>query len=107
MVELIFHHPIFVPLTKIPNPPIPLRLLHTTFERIEIDNDILETKIIGDRIVPIHKSTFLKAIGVAKDIENFKVEEPTTEEFLSFLDHIGYSEEYKAEKFKKSVISAL
>ena len=30
-----------------------------------------------------------------------------TEEFLLFLNHIGYSEEYKAKKFKKSAVSGL
>ena len=59
MIEFIAQYQIAVPLTKIPEPPIPFRLHRTAFEHIKIENDILETKIPGDRIVPIHKSTFL------------------------------------------------
>lgn len=79
MVYLISNHPISVPLKKIPNPPISLRLLHTVFERIKIYNNVLETKFTDDIIVSIHKSTFLKVIGVAENPEDFKVEEPMTE----------------------------
>lgn len=55
MIEFISRHPISVPLTKIPDPPLPFRLLHTAFERIRIEDDILETVISDDRIVAIHK----------------------------------------------------
>lgn len=81
MIEFITHHPIVFPLTKIPDPPIPFVLLHTAFERIKIEKDVLETKITGDRIVPIQKSTFLKAIGILKNPKGFKVQEQSAEEF--------------------------
>lgn len=47
--------PIAIPLTKTPNPQILLSLLHTDFERIKIEDGVLETKITGDRIVPVSK----------------------------------------------------
>ena len=50
MIEFIAHHPISIPLTKVPETALPLHLLHTTFTRIKIDNDVLEFKITGDRI---------------------------------------------------------
>lgn len=78
MIEFIAHHPISVPLTKILDPPIPVCLPDTPFERIKIDVDVLETKITGDRIVLIHKSTFLREISVKESPENFKFQEPAT-----------------------------
>ena len=93
IIEFIAHHPIVVPLSKVPDPPIPLSLLHLAFDRINIEDGVLETCITGDQIVPIHKSTFLKVIGVAENPPNFTVQEPTTEEFQLFLNHIGYSEQ--------------
>lgn len=107
MIEFIAHRPIVVPLTKIPDPPIPFSLLHTTFEPIKIHNGTLETKITRDRIVPIHKSTFLKAIGVAENPEDFIIQESMTEDFQSFLNHIRYHGEYKAKIFKKSAVLGL
>ena len=107
MIEFISHHAIAFPLTKIPYPPIPLRLLHTTFERIKIENAILETKITGNRIVLVCKSKFLKAIGIEENHLDFKVHERIIEEFQLFLTHIGYGQEYKAKKFKKSAVLGL
>ena len=78
MIEFLTNHPIFIPLTEILDPPLPLILLHTAFTRIKINNGVLERKIIGDRIVPIHKPIFLKAISVNEDREGFKVQEPAT-----------------------------
>ena len=93
MIEFIAHHLIVVPLTKIPEPPIPLRLIHTTFRCIKIVNDVLETKITCDRIVHVYKSTFLKVIGVKENPYNFKVQEPTAQESQQFLNQIGYGQE--------------
>ena len=73
MIEFIAHHPIFVPLMKVPDPPIPLSLLHLAFDHIKIEDGILETHITGDRIVPIPKSTFLKVIAVVENPPNFTV----------------------------------
>lgn len=81
MIEFIAHHPIVLPLTKIAEPPIPLCFLHISFEHINIVDDVLETKITGDRIVHVYKSTLLKVIGVKENPPKFKVQEPTTEEF--------------------------
>lgn len=81
MIEFIAHHPISIPLTQFPDPPIPLRLPHKTFDRIKFKNDVRETRITGDHIVPVHKSTFLKAIGIPKNPEGFNFEEPSVEEF--------------------------
>lgn len=81
MIEFIANHPLSTPLTKIQDPPTPLCLLHATFEQIKIDKDVHETKITGDRIMRVHESTFLKAIGVKENLENFKVQEPTAKEF--------------------------
>lgn len=106
-IDFIAHLLIVVPLTKIPDPPIPVHLHHTSYKCIKIYNGILETKITWDRIIPIHQWTFLKAIGVKENPTNFTVEEPMTEQFQSFLNHIGYSQEFKAKKFKKSTISGL
>lgn len=64
MIEFISLHPLVVPLTKIPDPPLPLCLLHTAFERIIIEDDVLKTVISGNRIVAVHKKTFLAAIGM-------------------------------------------
>lgn len=64
IAEFISHHPIDVPLTKIPNPDFPLRLFLKTFERVKIENGVLEVRIIDDRIMHVHKSIFLKVIGI-------------------------------------------
>lgn len=77
MIQFISIHPIAIPLKKIPNPNFPLRLLHRAFVRIKIEDGILEVKITTDRIVLLHKSTFLRAIGVAEDPQGFLVQEPT------------------------------
>ena len=53
MIEFILRQPIAIPLIKTPNPQIPLRILHTAFERIKIQDGVLETKITGDSIVPV------------------------------------------------------
>ena len=60
MIAFIANHPISIPLTKISYPLLPLNRLHTAFTRIKIDNGVLETKITGDKIVPIHKSMYLR-----------------------------------------------
>ena len=64
MIEFISRHPIIVPLMKISNPPIPLRLLHTAFDRIKIEDRVLEIRITRDRIVLVPKQMFLRAIGI-------------------------------------------
>ena len=81
MTEFISHHPIAVQLMKTPNPQLPLQILHTAFERIKIEDDVLDTKITGDMIVLVNKQTFLKAIGIPKNPKGFQVHEPTSEEF--------------------------
>lgn len=68
MIEFIAHHPISVPLTKILELPIPLRLLHISIDRIKIENDILETWMTSDHIVPAHKSTFCKQLEFWKTL---------------------------------------
>ena len=107
LTEFIAHHPMSIPCTKIPEPPLPFPLLLIAFERFRIHNHVLETKITGDRIVPIHKSTFIKAIGVTENPKGFNVLEQSTEEFQQFLNHIGYNQEYKSKEFKKSDVSGL
>lgn len=74
MIEFISQHPIVVPVTKTPDPQLPLSILHKAFERIKIENDIIETKLIGDKIVPMHKKTFLKAIGIPKNPKAFHIQ---------------------------------
>ena len=74
MIEFISCHPISFPLTKIPDPPIPLRLLHTAFDRIKIEDGVLEIRIIGDRIVPVSKQTFFRAIGIPENPKGFVVQ---------------------------------
>ena len=70
MIEFISHHPIAVPFTKTPNPKLLLSIIHKALERIKIENDVLETKLVTDRIVLVHKKTFLNVIGI---LENPKV----------------------------------
>lgn len=86
MIKFISRHPISIPLTKIPNPNFLLRLLNKAFERVKIEE--VEVKIIDDRIVPIHKVTFLCAIVFAENPKGFQVKEPTLDEFQSFLTQI-------------------
>ena len=95
MIEFIAKHPISIPLAKIPKPPLALHHLPHAFTSIRLKDDTLETTIIGDRIVPIYKSTFLKAIGVKSNPRGFIVVEPTTEEFQTFLTYIGYTKTKK------------
>ena len=68
---------------------------------------MVDTKITGDRIVLISKSTFLWEIGVKENPKDLKVHGPTAEEFQQYLNHIGYTQDYKANDFKKSVVSGL
>lgn len=89
MIEFISHHPIAIPFTKIANPKLPVCILHMTFERVKIENDVLEVEIADDQIVPLHKSTFLKAICIKENPKGFRVQEPKSEEFHSFLNQIG------------------
>lgn len=63
-IEFNSRHPIAIPLTKMPDPPLPLRLLHIAFEHVKLEEDILEKVISGDHIVPVRKKTFLDAIGM-------------------------------------------
>lgn len=107
MIEFISHHPISTPLTTTPHTQIPLQVLHIAFERIKIENGILETKIIGDRIVHVLKKTFLKSIGIIETPKGLQVREPTSEDFQTCLNEIGYNEEFKLKKFKKSAILEL
>lgn len=81
MIEFISSYPIVIPLTKIRDPPFPFWLLHTTFERVKLEDDVLETMLYGDRIVPVWKKTFLDAIGMPENPTGFKFQEPTPEEF--------------------------
>lgn len=55
-----------------------LRLLPKDFERIMINNDMLECYLIDDRNVRVTKEIFLKAIQVSPNPDGFKVIEPTT-----------------------------
>lgn len=55
-----------------------LRLLPKDFERIMINNDVLECYLIDDRNVRVTKEIFLKAIQVSPNPDGFKVIEPTT-----------------------------
>lgn len=107
MIKLISLHPISVPLTEIPDPPIPLRLLYTTFDRINIEYGVLETRITSDRIIPVHKSTFLKAIGISENPKGFKSQERLTEYFQTSLNHIRYAKELEVKTFKKSIFPGL
>lgn len=107
MIKFIANHPISIPLTKILDPPLPLHHLHRAFTSIRLVIGVLETTIIGDRILPIYKSTFLKAIGMKANPKGFKVIEPTSKEFQTFLNYIGYTQDNKDKDFKKSAISGL
>lgn len=107
MIEFISLYPITIPLTKNPNPPIPVRLLHTDFDRIKIEDGVLEIRINGDRIVLVSKQTFLKVIGIPENPKGFTIQEPTSKDFQMFLNHIGCAEELKAKKFKKLAIPGL
>lgn len=100
-------YPISFPHTKIHDPPIPLHLLHTAFKRIKIEDEVLKIGITGDRIIPVSKKTFLRAIGISKNPKDFTVQEPSSEGFQTFLNYIGYDEEFKAKKFKKSTVTGL
>lgn len=46
-------------------------------------------KIIGDRIVPMSKQTFLKAIGIPKNPKGFNVQAPMNEDFQIVLNKLG------------------
>ena len=92
MIEFIANHLNSIPLTIVPEPPRPLHHLHRAITTIKEEDDVVETKIIGDIIVPIYKSTFLKAIGVKENPIGFTVQERTAEEFQLFLNHIGYNQ---------------
>lgn len=72
-IDFISRHPIAVPLTKIPNPNLPFRLLHKAFDFVKFEDGILEVKIIDDRIVLVHKVMFLRAIGVSENPQGFQV----------------------------------
>lgn len=96
MIEFISRHPIAVPLTKIPDPPLPLRLLHTEFEKVRIENNVLETMISGEWIFTVHKKIFLDMIGMPENPKGFKVQEPSPQEFQSLLNDIGYAGEFIA-----------
>ena len=73
MIDFISRHPIYVPLTKISDPPIPLCLLHTAFDIIKIEDGVLEIRITGDYIIPVSKKTFLRDIGITENPKGFTV----------------------------------
>ena len=100
MIEFISHHPISVPLTNIPGPTNPLRLLHTAVDRIKIKDRVPKVTITGNRIIPVSKQTFLRAIGIPENPKVFTVQEPSSEQFQTFLNHIGYAEEFKEKIFQ-------
>ncbi|CAI9268547.1 unnamed protein product [Lactuca saligna] len=102
MIEFISHHPITVPLTKIPNPKLPLCIPHKEFKHIKIESNALEVKI-----VPVQQNISLKAIDIAEKPKCLWVQEPTNEEFQSFLNQIRYNGEFKAKEFKKFVVPDL
>ena len=79
MIEFILCHPISIALTKIPYPPVPLRLLYTAFNRIKIEDGDLDIRITGDWIVPVSKQTFFRAIGIPENPKGFTVQEPSSE----------------------------
>lgn len=101
MIEFIFRHPISIPLTKIHDPPVPLRLLHTTFERMWLEDDVLEKINSGNRIILVYEKSFPATLMMRENPRGFKVSEPTTEEFQSFLNDIRYAGEFMAKKLKK------
>lgn len=68
---------------------------------MKIEKFVLEVKIINDRIVVVHKATFIKAIGIPENPNGFQVHEPSSEEFQSFLSQIGYNGEFKEKEFKQ------
>lgn len=92
MIEFISKHPITVPHTKIPNPSLPLRILHKYFERIKIENDVLEVKIVDDKFVPVHKSIFLKEIDIPKNPKGFVFRNPQLKSFTRFSIKSGIKE---------------
>lgn len=104
MIDFVSHHPIAIPLTKTQNPNFCLRLMHKEFERIKLNNDILECLIINDRIIPVTKETFHQSIRVSLNPEGFQVFEPTLEEFQGFLNQMKFKGVYKAKEFKKSIV---
>lgn len=71
MIEFISRHPIVIPLTKIPNPNFPLRLLHKSFELVNFEDEVFEVKITDNRTVHVHKATFLREIGVVENPQGF------------------------------------
>lgn len=73
MIYFISCHPIILPLTEILNPNFHLRILHKVFEHVKIEVEFLEVKITGDRIVSVHKVTFLIAIGFKENPKGFQV----------------------------------
>lgn len=107
MIKFIARQPLSVPLTNVPDPSLLIRLLHKAFERIIIEDYVLETVIFGDSIVPIHKKPFLVEIRMPENPQGFTVQEPTPQEFQSFVNVIGYAGELKAKQFKKSVVPIL
>lgn len=95
MLEFIFHHPITIPPTKIPNPNFTVVLPLKAFEWFKIDEGVLECKITDDRIVPYYKETFLRLIGVSSNPKSFKVVKFTSKELQYFLAQIDYKGEFK------------
>lgn len=68
---------------------------------------MMEVLVIDDRIIPVTKDLFLRAIGVPQNPKVFDVDEPTVAEFQAFLYQIGYHGEYKAKEFKMFVVPGI
>lgn len=64
MIEFISHHPVVVPLSKIPNPTFPLSLLPKAFESFKFKYGVLEVRITDDKIIPVDNAMFLREIGL-------------------------------------------
>lgn len=76
MIDFISHHPITIPLTNTPNPQITLQILHTAFERIKTKDNVLETKITSDCIVPFQSKHFSRPLEFQKTPRVFKCKNP-------------------------------
>ena len=53
------------------------------------------------------RTCFWNLLVSQKNPKGFQVQEPTSKEFQSFLNEIGYTGEFKAKKFKRSAVLGL
>lgn len=85
MVEFIAFHPISILLTKIPNVIFHVRLFFNAFERVKIDEAVVECMITDECIVSVRNITYLHASRVSPNPKGFKVFELKADEFQDFL----------------------